>query len=409
MPKFSYKAKRGPTEIINGVVEAEHLNAAIEQVIRLGYTPLDVVPLGAVLKSSPVKTKEISFGFSQRIKFSELTLLTRQWADLFGAGVPLLRVLDVSRNQIKNPALKNIIEKIYLVVQDGGSLSAALMEYPRVFSPLYVNMVRSGETGGNLDLVLQRLAEFTEQEQETRSKVISSLVYPGLMLLVGILTISVLLTFVIPRLTVMFEDMAQTLPLPTLILIRVSNFFLHFWWLILVVIILVGFYFKRYRSSPEGRLRLDTLQLRIPLIGQFIINVEMGRFARTLGSLLKSGITIVTALESVWAILSNEALKKELANVTLQVSGGKSLTAALKECRFFSDMAISMVSVGEESGRLEESLNRLADSYEKESDRFVKTFTSLLEPLMIVVIGSVVGFIVISMLLPIFKMDMIMK
>ena len=408
MPKFIYKAKKNPAEFIEGTIEAENLDSAIDKITKLGFVPLDVLVDLYHEKPKVKKIKSLSFSFSQ-IKLSDVGLLTRQLSDLIDAGVPILRALSVVVNQTKNPHLKDIVIKMHAFVKDGSTLSEAMAQHPAVFSALYINMVKSGEVGGNLDIVLNRLAEFVDKDLEVRNKIRSSLIYPALILIVGCVTIFVLLTFVVPRLTIIFDDLTESLPLPTIILMGVSGFFARFWWLVIGLIGFLLFYFKKFKSSLKGKMWFDRNKLKIPVFGNFIKEVEIGRFARTLATLLESGVTIVAALESVWAVLDNEILKEEIKKASEKVAGGTGLTMALKECQYFPEMAINMIAVGEESGRLEQALYKLADSYERQSDRSVKIVTSLLEPLMIVGVGSIVFFIVMAVVLPIFKMNQIIK
>lgn len=412
MSKFTYKAKKGPADLIGGTIEAEDLEGAIDKIIKLGYTPLDVFIDTAKIepaKPSPSSGRLISSHFLNRVKIKDISLFTRQLSDLIDAGIPLLRVLSVISSQIPNPQLKEITGQIQSFIQDGGTLSAAVAQHPQMFSMLYINMIKSGELGGNLPVILERLADLIEKDEDTRAKVKGSLIYPGVILLVGTITVFVLLTFVVPKLTVLFDDLAESLPLPTMILIGLSNFFARFWWLILGLLGAGVFYFKKFLSSEEGRFQFDNFRLKLPVVGRFTQDVEIGRFARILGTLLESGVVIVSALESVWAVLDNRILKGEIKKAAEDVKNGSSLTNALRGCSFIPEMAINMVAVGEESGRLDESLFKLADSYEKQSDRTVKAMTSLLEPLLIVIVGFIVFFIVLAVVLPIFKMDLIIK
>jgi len=410
MPEFYYKAKRGPSELVDGSVEADNLDNAIEKVIKLGLSPIDVTSeLPTKTDRAPQKIRTQTFNFSQRVKKSDIGPFTRQLCDLVESGVPLLQSLNLIFRQTSNPAFKDMIEKMTSFVRDGGTLSDAMAQHGDVFSRLYVSMVRSGEISGNLDLILNRLAEFHDKDLEIRNKVRSSLIYPSLMLAVGAVTIFVLLTFVIPRLTTMFEDLAQTMPLPTVILVNISGFLERFWWIIVLLSGFGGFYFKNFINSPEGKLWFDGIKIRLPVFGEFIKDVEIGRFARTLATLLESGVVIVSALQSVWTVLDNEVIKRDVRMASEDVSAGSSLSVALKKSRYFPESAMNMVVVGEESGRLEQSLHKLADVYERRSDQSIKTVTSLIEPILIVFIGSVVGFIVIAMLLPIFRMNLIIQ
>ena len=409
MPKFTYKAKKTPSELASGTVEADNLDSAIEKIIKLGYVPLDVSAQITEEKPKEKETKGFSFIFSKKIKLADLGIFTRQLFDLIDAGVPLLRALSVITSQTGNPALKDVVNNMYAFVKDGGTLSGAMAQHPSVFSRLYVNMIGAGEAGGNLDEVLNRLAEFVDKDIETRSKVRSSLVYPGLIFSVGCLTIFVLLTFVVPRLTVIFDDLTESLPLPTVILMAVSDIFARFWWALIGFVGLFVFFAKRYLSSRQGKLWFDQLQLKVPVFGNFIKEVEIGRFARTLGTLLNSGVVIVSALDSVWGVVENEVLKQEIKKASQEVASGASLTIALRQCPYFPEVAINMIAVGEESGHLEQALEKLAGSFERQSDRSVKVVTSLIEPLMIVVVGGIVFFIVMAVVLPIFKMNQVIR
>ena len=409
MPRFSYKAKQGPAQLVEGIVEADNLDSAVVKVMHLGLTPVDVQEAAKVVKKTSHKSLKTSFKFYKKVKVSELSMFTRQAGDLVGAGVPLLRTLNLIHNQTKNKIFQEIINRMQLFVRDGGRLSDALAQHPDVFSRLYVNMVRSGEGTGNLDVVLGRLADFIEKDLETHNKITASLAYPLFILIIGMLSMFALLTFVVPRLSAMFEDMGETLPVPTMILINVSHFFAQFWWLIVLIVTFAIIYSRKVLETSKGRLRLDAFKLKLPVLGELIKNVEIGRFARTLGTLMQNGVVIVPALNSVWGVLENEVLKEEIKGVAEEVSKGSSLTLALKNSAYFPPMAINMITVGEETGKLEQGLYKLADVYERESEQMVKMLISLLGPMALVFIVLTVGFMVMAMLLPIFKMNLIIK
>ena len=413
MPTFFYTAKKGPSEVVNGVIEADDTNAAVSKVMQLGLTPLDVI-IGeeSTSVSSTTSAQHISksvFSFFKRVRLSDIVMFTRQMSDMTEAAVPLLRSLQIAASQTKHPKLKIIIQRMYERVRDGGSFSSALAMHEELFSQLYVNMVKTGEVSGQLEHVLNRLADYLEKEQETQSKIRSSLAYPFLILVVGVLTVFVLLSFVIPRLSVMFEDLGQTLPLPTIILMSVSGFFAQFWWLILAACAVGGVYVRQWISTERGRIKFDTFKLKLPVFGEFLKVAEVGRFARTLGTLVESGVTITTALNSVWPTIENSVLREEIKNVAYEVANGSSLKASLQQCSFFPEVAVNMISVGEETGRLDRGLHKIADSFERQADQSVKTFISLLGPIVLVVIVAIVGFVVIAMLLPIFQMNLIIE
>ncbi len=404
MNKFSYKAKKGPNEILEGVIEAENIDQAVLKIKGQGLIAIDINIYKEPkkrLKSSAKKNI-----FNKYISFSELVRFTRQIYDLTDANIPVLRALNIVSEQNTNSSFRKVLTDIRTSVEDGNSFSSALCQYPQIFSPLYVNMVKAGEMAGNLNVVLGRLADFLEKDQEVSSKVKTSLIYPSLILGVGFITIFVLLTFVIPQLTEMFQDLSQALPWPTTFLINLSGFLSNFWWLIVLSFIVFVFYIKQFASSAEGKIFLDRVKLKIPILGKLIQDAEIARFSKTLGTLLDSGVTIVPSLKAVSDVLTNEILRKEAKAMSEKVFLGMSLTESLDGSKVFPQAVIAMIGVGEESGQLERSLYKIASVYEKQAEQSIKTITSLLEPILIVFIGSVVGFVVIAMLLPIFQMNL---
>lgn len=409
MPKFKYKAKESLHKVIEGIVEADHMNTAVNKIIQRGLTPIDVVPAGPdagrIPRQDILSRRRVFRGVGR----ADLVLFTRQLSDLVEASVPILRSLRIISNQTPNRRFKDIVGQLRHFVQDGGSLSSALARYPELFSSFYVNMVRSGEMSGQLDKILGRLADFTEKEQETRGKIQSSLAYPLLILAAGIGTIFVLLTFVIPRISVMFDDLDQALPLPTTVLMGVSGFFARYWWLMLGALVGGGVYFKKWLNLPRGRRQCDALKLRVPLWGRFIKIVEAGRFARTLGTLVGSGVAVTATLDSVWAVMDNTVLREEIKKMSQRVADGSSLTEAVRQCPFFPAMVTDMISVGEETGRLDRGLYKIADTFEREADRTTGTMISLLGPAVLAAVVSLVGFVVIALLLPIFRMNLLIQ
>ena len=407
MAQFHYTAKKGPQELVRGTVEAATLDEAVARVMDLGYAPLDVTGDGP---SRVRRTrKEKSDAGALRVPALEIVSFTRELSNLIDAGVPVLRALRLIEKRVRQAAFKIVIEQLAAAVQDGKMLSTALGQFPRVFSPFYVNVVRAGEMGGNLGGALSQLAEFTETDHETRAQVRMSLIYPALILTVSVATIFVLFTWVIPRITVIFEDIGQTLPLLTRILLGISGFLSQFWWAIIVAVILAVIFVRRLVQTPAGRLWFDGLKLRVPVLGGFIRDVEVGRFSRTLGTLLESGVMIVTALEAVWKVMDNVVLRQEVQKISQEVSSGTSLAAAIKGCPLFTDTDGSMIAVGEEAGRLYLGLNKLAAYHEKQAQRFMKTMTTMIEPILILGLGTIVSFIVIGMLMPIFRMNLMIQ
>lgn len=410
MPTFTYKAKQGPLKIVDGRVEANSLDNAIAKITELGYVPLDVFQ--STGQRENVEAKKIIKPLSRlwkKVSPKDKVFFTREISDLVEASVPILKSLQIVSRQTQNIYFRGVIEEMALAVKDGGSLSDALAKYPDIFSSFYVNLVKTGEVSGKLKIVLNRLSDYLEKEMETLNKIKSSLAYPLFILGVGVVTVFVLLTFVIPRLSVMFDELNQALPLPTQIMINLSMFFANFWWLIIGACILMGIYLKEYFSSLKGRLWLDRFQLKLPFFGEFIKTIEIGRFARTMATLVEGGVVITTALNSVWATINNLVLKAEIKKVSESVSNGSSLRAALTQCVFFPEMAVNMIAVGEETGRLEKGFYKIADTFERQSDETMKAMVSLLGPIVLVLIVSMVGFVVVAMLLPIFQMNTIIQ
>lgn len=406
MQKFLYKAKDGRKQVMQGILEAETERGALSKLSQMGYFPLSIQKEEA---GPQRQASSRSFSIFTGIRRRDITFFTRQLSDLLEAGLTLMRALNVIQDQTENPRLQEILGDIVSHVRDGKSFSDALAVYPKVFPPIYVSMVRSGEVGGILGGVLSRLADFSEKEEELQGKVRAAMAYPALICLVGMGTVAVLLIFVVPKLVLLFQDVGQVLPLPTQILIAVSNGVAKYWWVALLIAALGGFLGRR-QSLPQGaRLAIDRIKLRFPVWGSLIKKVEIARFARSLATLLSHGVPILQAMQSVYQATGNEMLKGELQKIGDQLRGGTTLSQGMRLSRIFPNLVINMVSVGEEAGSLDRSLIKIADTYEREADRAMKMMTALVEPVMILVMGSVVGFIVVSMLLPIFQIDILAR
>jgi type II secretory pathway component PulF len=305
--------------------------------------------------------------------------------------------------------VRAVLADVAAQVREGRRFSDALAAYPRVFSPLYVSLVRSGEVGGILGDVLARLADISEKEDEVFGKVRAALAYPALILVVGVGTVAALLIFVIPKLVSLFEEVGQTLPLPTRILIELSRWLASYWWMLVMVAVAGALLARRGTRSPGARLAIDRTKLHLPVWGTLIRKVEIARFARTLGTLLRHGVPILPAMQVVVQATGNELLRGELQHIGEQLRGGATLSQGMRRGRLFPTLVTHMVAVGEEAGALDRSLFKIADTYERETDRVIRFMTSLVEPLMILIVGAVVGFIVISMLLPIFEIDLLAR
>lgn len=408
MPYYQYSAKEGPHKVVHNTLTADSYDQALKKITQLGLVPLDIQLAKEGAVSAVKKTASISpISFFSRVRLSDLALLTRQISDLIEASVPILRTLQLVSNQTKNPKLRKMIEEITVQVRDGVAFSSALARYPDVFSMLYINMVKTGEVSGKLSAVLNRLADYLEKEKETRGKITASLAYPFLIMIVGIITMFVLLTFVIPKLSVMFEDFDQKLPLITIILVNVSGIFAKFWWVMILAVVLSATYANRYIHTAMGKDRWDRLLLSIPFLKDFLRTVEVGRFCRTFGTLIENGVPITLALNSVMHTVDNLVFKEEVRKISEEVTNGRSLRQTLQSSQFFPEQVINMISVGEETGQLSKGLNKVAETFEREADQIMKTIVSLLGPIVLVVIVSIIGFVVIALLLPILQMNTI--
>lgn len=401
MPKFNYRAKEGTDNVVSGSVEATTDADAINKIIRQGYTPISITKESSAVEPH-LKT-------SVKVSLSDLTTFSRQLSALLESGLNLLRALMIVKTQTENPKFAALIDEISNSVREGHPLSSSLARYPKIFAGVYVAMVRAGEAGGMLSRILAQITTVLEKEDELRSKIAAALVYPVLLLTVGSISVFVLLTFVIPRIVRIFEEMGQALPLPTQILIGISDFFANWWFIVIIIAALVFFVVDRYYKTREGRLHIDKMKLKFPVIGKFINQVELVHFSRTLGSLLANGVPIIQASRSAAETMNNAVLKNELEEVNKQITKGSSLTKSLTASGFFPAFVNNMVSIGEESGSLDKSLLKVAEIYDKEIDRSIKVVTSLIEPILILFFGGVVAFIVVSMLLPILQISTIVK
>jgi len=335
MAQFKFLAKQGLQKIVEGAVDAETRDAAVAKILQMGFTPLDVTQGTAMIVSPSKGVSAWRQALLERVTSSEITLFTRLAADLIGAGVPLFKTLQNLERQTKPSYFKNVVGQLCVMVQDGAALSLALSQFPKVFSSFYVHIVKAGEAGGNLNDVLERLADFLEEDQAIRVQVRLSLIYPGLILIVGGLTIFVILTWVIPRIAVVFEDFGADLPLVTVGLMEVSHFFAKFWMVMAAGIALIVFSIRKFSSSPDGKWRLDRIVLKIPFIGTLQKDADLGRFARTIGMMLDNGVGVISALQSAASVLENEVLHRAVNKIEAAVTNGESLTNSFSKARFF--------------------------------------------------------------------------
>lgn len=401
MPKFTYKAKVNPQDTVCDVITAENKAAAISRISNKGYYLLSIDECD----NSKTGSVNRQFLSGRRVSLKSIADFTRQLSDLIEGGLNIAKALTVLSEQTRGHRLKEVVLDIREFCVEGNLLSQALKRHPDIFSDLFISMAASGEAGAGLGETLSYLADYCDNQLEIQSKIRASLAYPALMLTVGAITIVVLLTFVIPRIAGIFGDHGQSLPLPTQILITISGLIKKYWWLGLGVITAAVLIFKRLNRNEIMKLKVDSLKLRIPLLGNLIKKIEISRFSRTLGALLGNGVAVLQALKVVIAALGNSMIKRELSLAAEDVRHGSTLSGALTKSRFIPPLVVNMIAVGEESGLLNKSLSKIAKSYQREIDSAVKSMMSCFEPALILVLGSIIGFIVISMLLPIFEIN----
>lgn len=402
MPIFKYVAKDGPRNV-EGTIEAQTREEAIERVNGMGYLPVRVEAKTGEELSKGVVSRSL---FVPRVKSKDVTVFSRQLASFVKSGVPILKGLSIIAEQSENPAFRKILEEIRDEIKEGASFSATLKKYPKIFSPLYIAMIHSGESSGNLNEVLLRIADHRQKQEAIVSRVRTAMAYPILMTLVGGGTIFFMLAFVMPRLMRIFTRMDQELPGPTKFLLSISSALQHGWvWMLLGVVVLVVMA-KQGAKTKAQKSFISYLKLRLPLLGPFYYKSELAQFSRTLELLIKSSIPILKAIKIAIPILNNSVIQNALNKSYKDLEEGSSFGKSLAQSNIFPKFMTSLVIVGEESGRLDEALGEIASTYERDTDEAIRVLTSLLEPVLILVMGLIVGFIVAAMLLPIFEINM---
>lgn len=363
--------------------------------------------LTSALEESQAKkanARNIDFGrFFRRVKTDELAVMTRQFATLLKSGVPLVESMSALIDQMENELLKGALTQTRDRVNEGSSLHEALRQHPTVFPVLYVNMVEAGEASGTLEVVLARLAEFLESQSKLNNKVASALAYPVFMALMGLVTITIMMVVVVPKVTSIFDDFEQALPWYTRLLIFSSDVFVNYWWLLISLTGLAVYGFRRWRASAEGRATWDRRILTLPLFGDLLKKVAVARFSRTLATLLKSGVPLLRAMEITRNVLGNVELMRVIEEAAASIREGESIAAPLKRSGKFPPIVTHMIAIGERSGQLEEMLENVAIAYDAQVEATVATLTALLEPMMIVVMGGISGGIAFAILMPLMQ------
>jgi len=410
MAVYEYKGLTQEGKELVGIVDAESPKTARLKLRKSGIFPIEIQETGDPTKAVPLTTEIRSlFSWRERVTVQEVAIMTRQMATLLGAGLPLMEALAALTEQVEKPTLRRILAEVREQVKGGGSLVTALAAHPKVFSDLYINMVRAGEASGTLDGMLSRLADFLEHQVQLKNKILATMTYPIFMLVVGTVVLFALITFVVPKVTAVFSDMHQALPMATRILISVSGFMQAYWWAVLFLIAIAGVGFNRFIQTPKGRVRWDGLLLRFPVTGKLVRMVALSRFSRTLSTLLGSGIPILDALGIVQAVVGNRVLAGAIENARQSIKEGEGIAEPLKRSTLIPPLVSHMIAVGERSGELEAMLQKVAEAYDNEVDTTINSLTSLLAPVMILIMGTVILFIVLAILVPLFELSQIVR
>ena len=408
MPVFEYKALDYKGKAVTGIIDADSAVAARQKLRSARNFPVSLSEVAGV--PTQKSYRGISFrGLLPRVRQRDVAMMTRQLATLVGAGFPLVSAIDALLGQIKSVAFNKTLAQIKDSILEGSSLAGALSQYPETFSPLYKNMVRAGETSGTLEIVLEQLADIMEKQQALQNRIRSALAYPALMTVVGTLILVLLLVYIVPTITGIFADMQQVLPTPTRILIAVSDLFRSYWWLLVLLLIALLVAFRQFRKTVKGQTAIDRFLLKLPGVGSLLQKLAVARFARTLGSLLANGVTMLQALDIAKNIAGNVVISNAVEAAAKEVGQGQGLAPSLAVSNVFPDLTIQMIQVGEQSAQLESLLSKMADVFENEAESTVMSLTSLLAPALILVMGVIVGFIVLSICLPIFEMSTLVR
>lgn len=404
MGTFQYTATDSVAKIVQGSMEASDERAVVTWLRANGYYPIKVGQPGVVTEARPGLV-----GLPTRLgrapSTQDVLAFTQQLATLLEAGMELDRSLAILLDLTDNQRFRSILRSILADIQAGSSFADSLAKHPRLFSRLYVNMVKAGEASGVMEVILLRLAGFLERSKAVRDEITSAMIYPLLLLLVGGGAIVVMMNFVIPRFAQIFTDTKQLMPLPTRILLAISAFTTDYWWIVLAVIVVAWIALRAYLQMEQGKVRWDEFKLQLPLLGSLVREIEVSRFARTFGTLLQSGVPVLAAVAIVKETVTNRVIAGAMVRLQDGVKRGEGISGPLRATGAFPSFSIHMAKVGEETGKLEEMLIRVADTYDERVRRTVKRLTSLLEPVLILCLGAIVGFIVLSMLLAIFSIN----
>ena len=396
MPIFAYTAIDSTGRTIKSTMEADSEGLVMARLRDQQMHCTDIRKTSKAARTS-------SFG-KKKVKGKSLVVFSRQFATMVDAGIPILRCLDILQGQTKDPALKESLEQITIDVKSGLALNEAMLKHPGVFGKLYVNMIRAAELGGILDQILDRLAGFLEYEAEIRGKIKGAMMYPTMVLVFSQIMLFALFAFVLPKFKEIFTGMNMEMPLITKTLFNMGDFMQAYWWAILLAGVSFFFGIKAWGRTPTGRYKLDYLKLRIPIVGELNLKMSVARFSRTFGTLINSGVPMMRSLEIVGETMNNAVLCQAIDATRSSIREGNKLSLPLTQSQLFPTLVTTMIDVGEESGRLSEMLVKVGDFYDSEVEATVKGLTSMIEPMLIIFLGVIVGFIAMSIMIPIFSM-----
>ncbi len=401
---YAYKVRDSGGKLVEGSLDADNEQLLVAKLRSMGYTPIDVSA-----QKAETLSKELKIPGRTGIKLKDIAVFSRQFATMINSGLALLRALNILAEQTENKALASVINQVRIDVEKGASLSVALARHPKTFNRLYVSMVKAGEIGGSLDGVLLRLAHTIEKQVELRRKVRSAMTYPCVVGVLVLCIVSAMLLFIIPMFKSLYKQLGGKLPMPTQILINISSFVRSLWYLVAIALIAASVGFKRWTQSEQGRKQWDVIKLRAPVFGALVRKTALARFSRTLSALVRSGVPILEALEIVADTSGNHVVSIGVHDAQTAVKQGEPLASRLSEHPVFPPMVVQMMAVGEETGAVDEMLDKIADFYDQEVEATVAALTSLIEPLLIVVMGACVGGMVISLYLPMFNIIKLIK
>ncbi|WP_136513063.1 type II secretion system F family protein [Geomonas edaphica] len=401
MAKFDWEARSKAGNVQKGVMEAASAAMVEAQLKRYGFTSITVKEAG---KGLSMELKIPGLGGPKKIETKDLVVFTRQFATMIDSGLPLVQCLDILSNQQENKTFKDILVKVKESVESGSTFADALAKHPKAFDQLYVNLVAAGEVGGILDTILARLAAYIEKAMKLKKQVKGAMVYPLTILSIAVIVVGVILIFVIPTFAKMFADFGGDLPAPTKVVIALSNFLVKYIVVIIAIMFGIKYAIGKYYDTANGRKVLDAFALKAPIAGPLIRKVAVAKFTRTLGTMISSGVPIMDGLEIVAKTAGNKVVEEAIYKVRQSISEGKTIAEPLAECGVFPPMVVQMISVGEATGAMDAMLNKIADFYDDEVDDAVGALTAMMEPLLMVFLGTTVGGLVVAMYLPIFKL-----